>query len=190
MAGILIPGSAAIAQQPIERRTAAQLQRAEEQCRSAAASQERRAISDVAAFGYYMACGDSGASRLAAHWGGIRDSSAVLAALVESSQRMHDERISDAALAVLQDKRRPTSVRVAALRVVTAHIQPDLLVEFGPIGKTVGHLPGQAATQGAEYALHSNRQATGEFPVRREIPDHRCHPPASTERFAVAAART
>jgi hypothetical protein len=143
--------------QPVERRTAEQLAVAERQCSSAAEALARSAISEVSAMWTFVACGNSGAGFLAARWSGPMEDSAVVNALVFNSRRMHDARVSEAALAALQNRANPLEIRIAALEVIIAHIEPDLWVEFGPIGTLVFQpLPGDTArARSAEHVPFS-----------------------------------
>ena len=123
--------------QPVERRSAAQVAVAEQKCRAASAALARKAATEVDAMWVFAGCPDSGAAFLAARWRRPLDDSSVVNALVFNSRRMHDARVSEAALAALQNRGNRLATRIAALEVIVAHIDPDLWVEFGPVGTTV-----------------------------------------------------
>ncbi len=135
-----------IVAQPVEGRTAEQLAMAEQGCRETATALERKAVTEVHALWTFVTCGDTGAALISERWKRPVTDPEVLHALHWNSRRMHDSRVSHAALEALRNAVNPDPMRVAALEVIAAHLWPDRWIDLGPIGKVVyAPFPGQTA---------------------------------------------
>jgi hypothetical protein len=141
----LVTVSAAGAQRPDPRSPEAKV-RWQQRCAQAERSLARNELTDREAMLRFTLCPAVGAMIIPRQWTPVERDSVDLANLIYASRLLHDERVTDAVLAVVANRSAPRETRVAALTVLANHLVPEYWVNFGEIRYTVVVPAGGGAT--------------------------------------------
>ncbi len=79
------------------------------------------------------ACDETGGIGLAGAWQSVAEDTVDLERLVFSSARLRDARVLEAVLAVAQDPKRTTAVRLSSLRVLASYADSTVSVSLGEL---------------------------------------------------------